>query len=163
MPELFRSRINKAVPEAQPRSSTGLATASCLAPPGRHDLKEEAANGEHGGDSAARAYALHLIENSLARRDAQDPVGQASEAYKLIVQLVGERDLTEAGSRNDRGVTFRLNVPSMARCGRVTDFLSLPSLRVRKQLTAARFFVSRTLMPKRYQPRFHINIPEVLG
>jgi hypothetical protein len=66
--------------------------------PRAHDLKEEAASGEHGGDSAARAYALHLIENSLVRRDAQDPVGQASEAYKLIVQLVGERDLTEAGA-----------------------------------------------------------------
>jgi hypothetical protein len=49
---------------------------------------------------------------------------------------------------------------SFRRCNRLSSF---PFIRVRKQRPAARFFMSQTLMPKRDQPRFHINIPGLDG
>jgi hypothetical protein len=52
---------------------------------------------------------------------------------------------------------------SMARRGGETDFLPCPFVRVRIHGSGARFFMSQTLMPKRDQPRFHINISRVLG
>ena len=58
---------------------------------------------------------------------------------------------------------FSSTVASMASLGGITDFLPCPLVRVRKQRLAARFFMSRTLMPKRDQARFDVNISGVHG
>src|SRR5262249_23090366 len=58
---------------------------------------------------------------------------------------------------------FSSTVASMASLGGVTDFLPRPFIRVRKQRPAARLFMSQTLMPKRDQPLFHIDISGVRG
>jgi hypothetical protein len=56
----------------------------------------------------------------------------------------------------------RLTVASMARRGGVTDFLSLPLVRVREQRPAARFLTwYQTVMPERDQSHFHVNISKM--
>ena len=97
----------------------------------------------------------------LGKEGAKEFFAKASSdsASKFIVSCLRRRQQTAVRLR----VLFSSTFASMASLEGVTDFLPCPFVRVRKQCPAARFFMSRTLMPKRDQARFDVNISGVHG